>query len=78
MQWVKDSLLLQQWHRSQLWLEFDPWLRNFPPYAIRGGWKKKRCKLNGSNNTKDEAMMISEKRWRIEMAYTIKIKILLI
>ena len=29
MQWVKDQELLQLWQRSQLWLRFDPWPRNF-------------------------------------------------
>lgn len=24
-QWVKDSALQQLWHRSQLWLIYDPW-----------------------------------------------------
>lgn len=28
-QWVKDMALPQLWHRSQLWIRFDPWLRNF-------------------------------------------------
>ena len=28
-QWVKDVALLQVWCRSQLWLIFNPWSRNF-------------------------------------------------
>ena len=28
-QWVKALVLLQLWHRSLLWLGFDPWPRNF-------------------------------------------------
>ena len=27
---VKDLILSPQWLRSLLWLEFDPWPRNFP------------------------------------------------
>ena len=27
-QWVKDLALSQLWHRSQLWLRYDPWPRN--------------------------------------------------
>ena len=29
VQWVKNPMLLQLWHRSQLWLGFDPWPGNF-------------------------------------------------
>ena len=29
VQWVKDPELLQLWYRSQLWLGFHPWPRNF-------------------------------------------------
>ena len=28
-QWVKDLVLLQLWHRLQLWLRFNPWPGNF-------------------------------------------------
>ena len=28
-QWVKDVALLQLWCRSQLWLRFDPWTRDY-------------------------------------------------
>lgn len=28
VQWVKDLVLPQLWHRSQLWLGFDPWPRD--------------------------------------------------
>ena len=27
--WVKDLVFLQLWHRSKLWLRFDPWPGNF-------------------------------------------------
>ena len=39
-QQVKDPGLLQLWHRSQLWLGFDPWLRNFHMPQI--GQKRRR------------------------------------
>ena len=29
VQWIKDQVLLQLWHRSQLWFGFDPWHGNF-------------------------------------------------
>ena len=29
VQWVKDPVLLRLWFRSNLWLRFDPWSRNF-------------------------------------------------
>ena len=32
-QWVKDLALLQLWFRSQLWLRFNAWPREFP-YAL--------------------------------------------
>ena len=28
-QWVKDLALPQLWRRSQMWLRFNPWPRNF-------------------------------------------------
>ena len=28
-QWVKNLALLQLWCKSQLWLKFNPWPRNF-------------------------------------------------
>ena len=28
-QWVKDPVLLQLWHRLQMWLGFRSWPRNF-------------------------------------------------
>ena len=34
-QWIKDTALLQLWHRLQLWLGFDPW-----PCAVGAAGKK--------------------------------------
>ena len=39
-QWVKDPALLPLQCRSQLWLRFDPWLRNF--HMLLGQLKKRR------------------------------------
>ena len=39
-QWVRDPVLLQLQHRSQLWLGFDPW----PGNSICRGTAKKRKK----------------------------------
>ena len=45
-QQFKDPALLQLWHRSQLWLGFDPWPRNFHmPWA----WSKKKEKKRERN-----------------------------
>ena len=38
-QWVKD-LALPKWHRSQLWLRFDPGPKNF--HMPQCGQKKKK------------------------------------
>ena len=38
-QWVKDLVLPQLWCRSQLWLEFSPWPRNFHMLPV---WPKKK------------------------------------
>ena len=38
--WVKDLVLLWLWHRSQLWLRFNPCLRNF--HMLQGWLKKKK------------------------------------
>ena len=35
VQWVKDPELLQLWHRSQLWLSFDPWSGNFHMLCVQ-------------------------------------------
>lgn len=40
---IKDPALLQLWPRSQLWLEFDPWPKNFYMPQVwlkkkKGGW----------------------------------------
>ena len=40
VQWVKDLALPQLWHRSQLWIRFDPWLRNF-----RMSWVRQKKKI---------------------------------
>ena len=37
--WVKDLMLLQLWHRSQLQLRFDPGSSNF--HVLQGAAKKK-------------------------------------
>ena len=39
-QWVKDLALRQLWCRSQLWLRFSPWPRNF--HMLQGHRKKKK------------------------------------
>ena len=41
---VKEPVLLQLWYRSQLWLGFSPWPRNFhmPPVQTKKEKKKKR------------------------------------
>lgn len=36
---IKDPALLQLWPRSQLWLEFDPWPKNFYMPQV---WLKKK------------------------------------
>ena len=38
VQWAKDLALPQLWHRSQVWLEFDPWPGNFHMLWV---WLKK-------------------------------------
>ena len=40
-QWIKDLVLLQLWHRSQLWLRFNPWPRNFHMLPVPSQKKKK-------------------------------------
>ena len=42
VQWVKNLVLLQLWHRSQLWLRFDPWSRNFHMLWVWTFEKKKK------------------------------------
>ena len=42
--WVKNPALLQLWRRSESWLRFDPWPRNFLCHRhgmARNGVKKK-------------------------------------
>ena len=39
--WAKDPVLLQLWHRSQLWLRFHPWPRNFHMPGSKKGKRKK-------------------------------------
>ena len=41
VQWVKNLALPQLWHRSQLWLKFDPWPGNFHMLW----WPKKKKKI---------------------------------
>ena len=43
-QWVKDPALLQLWHRSQLWLEINPWPGNFHMLWEQPKKKKKKKK----------------------------------
>ena len=43
-QWVKDPELPQLWHRSQLWLRFDPWPGNFHMPWVQPEKKKKEKK----------------------------------
>lgn len=44
-QWAKDPVLLQLWCRSQLWIRFSPWSRNFYIYAtcMAEKWEKNFC-----------------------------------
>ena len=44
-QWVKDSVLLQLWHRLQVWLRVNSWpLCHFPmPLGLLEEKKKKAC-----------------------------------
>ena len=44
VQWVKDSVLLQLWCRSQLQLRLNPWPRNF--HTPRARPKKGKKKYN--------------------------------
>ena len=44
VQWIKNLELLQLWHRSHLWLGFDPWPRNF--HVPRRQLKKKKNNKN--------------------------------
>ena len=46
MQWVKDPVLPWFWYRSQLWLWFDPWPRNFHMPQVRPLKKKKKNTLH--------------------------------
>lgn len=41
-EWVKDSVLPRLWHRSQLWLRFDPCLWNFHMLWVQPRGKKKK------------------------------------
>ena len=41
-EWVKDLELLQLWHRSKLWLGFDPWPRNFHVPWVQPKKKEKK------------------------------------
>ena len=47
-QWVKDLALLQLWHKSQMWLRFDPWPRNF--HMLQVLLKKEKKSLQGQSN----------------------------
>ena len=40
-QQIKDPALTQLWHRSQLWLRFNPWPRNFHVLHWCGQKRKK-------------------------------------
>ena len=44
-QWVKDLVLVQLWHRSQLWLGFNPWPANFHMLQVRLEKKNKGSKV---------------------------------
>ena len=43
-QWVKDPAFLQLWHRSQLWLSFDPWPENLHMLQVQPKKKIKKKK----------------------------------
>ena len=48
VQWCKDLVLLQLWHRSQLQLRFDPWPGNFHMLWVQ----LKKKKTNKQKKTK--------------------------
>ena len=41
-QWVEDHALPRRWHRSQMWLRFDPWPGNFHMPRVQPKKKKKK------------------------------------
>lgn len=41
-QWIGDLALLQLWHRLQLWLSSDPWLRNSISHRVAKNERKKK------------------------------------
>ena len=46
---LKDSALLQLKHRSQLWLRFNPWPRNFYMLQVQPPPKKRGIKIRFCN-----------------------------
>ena len=44
VQWVKDPVLPQLWHRSQLQLKFDAWPGNFQASSAKKGKGEKKKK----------------------------------
>ena len=47
VQWVKDPVLPQLWHKLQLQLRLDPWPRNFHAQQVQSKKKKeeKNCDI---------------------------------
>ena len=45
--WIKHLVLPQLWHRLQLWLELDPWPRNFHVLRVWPNKEKKERKEIG-------------------------------
>ena len=51
-QWVKDTALLQLWHKLQFWLRFNPWSGNFhvPQGQLKRGKKTKTKNCSNAEN----------------------------
>ena len=54
MQWIKDLTLLQLWCRSQPWLGFKPWPKNFHMPRL---WSKRK-QTNTKNLFKDKTELL--------------------
>ena len=53
--WVEDLALLQLWHRSQPWLEFEPRSGNFHRLQV---WPKKKKKKKKKRKEKGKKFVV--------------------
>ena len=58
VQWVKDLVLLQLWHRLQLQPGFDPWPGNF----MLQMWQKKKKKKKKKKKRREKKKKNFKKR----------------